>query len=46
MKENGILAKQNYMRERIGAPKSKVLTFKSPVDNPKSGHDYSIFVTK
>jgi hypothetical protein len=30
--------------ERNGAPKSNVLM--SPVANPKSGPDYSVFITK
>jgi hypothetical protein len=34
-----LLAKQNYMRERNGAPKWNVLMSGSPVANPKSGLD-------
>jgi hypothetical protein len=32
-------------RERNGAPKSNVLTSRFPVANPKSGPDYSVFIT-
>jgi hypothetical protein len=33
-------------RERHCAPKSNVLTSGSPVANPKSGPDYSVFIIK
>jgi hypothetical protein len=33
-------------RERNGAPKSNVLTSGSPMANPKSGPDYSVFIMK
>jgi hypothetical protein len=36
MISKGILAKQNYMRERNGALRSNVLTSGSPVANHKS----------
>jgi hypothetical protein len=45
-RKKGILAKQNYMRERNGAPKQNVLMSRSPVANPKSGPDYSVFIIK
>jgi hypothetical protein len=33
-------------RQRNGAPKSNVLTSESPVANPKSCPDYSVFIMK
>jgi hypothetical protein len=33
-------------RQRNGAPRSNVFTSRSPVANPKSGPDYSVFIMK
>jgi hypothetical protein len=33
-------------RRKNGAPKSNVFTSRSPVANPKSGPDYSVFIMK
>jgi hypothetical protein len=33
-------------REQTSAPKSDVLTSRSPVANPKSDTDFSVFTTK
>jgi hypothetical protein len=47
MKERKYFSKAKlYERERNGSPKLNVLTSGSPVANPKSGPDYSLFITK
>jgi hypothetical protein len=46
IKINKATAKPNYMRERNGAAKSNVLSSGSPVANPKSRPDYSVFIRK